>query len=171
MSGVGQKAFIAELMPRHPLYVDMLPDDAKAAIGIVHPNTRPAYNLLLEEGLRYKGYVDIFDGGATLQADIENLRAIKESQILTVQVVESIPLSSGDEPYIVANDNYENYRAILVYSQPHQNMLQLTKEQANQLNVENGSLVRVLSVQVKQISSPEVVNKLKATEYLRMAVN
>ncbi|MCA4216519.1 arginine N-succinyltransferase, partial [Acinetobacter baumannii] len=93
------------------------------------------------------------------------------SQILTVQVVESIPLSSGDEPYIVANDNYENYRAILVYSQPHQNMLQLTKEQANQLNVENGSLVRVLSVQVKQISSPEVVNKLKATEYLRMAVN
>lgn len=66
LSGIGQKAFIAELMPRHPLYVDMLPDDAKAAIGIVHPNTRPAYNLLLEEGLRYKGYVDIFDGGATL---------------------------------------------------------------------------------------------------------
>lgn len=56
---MGQKAFIAELMPRHPLYVDMLPDDAKAAIGIVHPNTRPAYNLLLEEGLRYKGYIDI----------------------------------------------------------------------------------------------------------------
>jgi arginine N-succinyltransferase len=58
-----------------------------------------------------------------------------------------------------------------VYSQPHQNILQLTKEQANQLNVENGSLVRVLSVQVKQVSSPEVVNKLKETEHLRMAVN
>lgn len=58
-----------------------------------------------------------------------------------------------------------------MYSKPHQNILQLTKEQANQLNVENGSLVRVLSVHVKQVSSPEVVNKLKATEHFRMAVN
>ncbi|MBE2172460.1 arginine N-succinyltransferase [Acinetobacter oleivorans] len=171
LSGVGQKAFIAELMPRHPLYVDMLPDDAKAAIGIVHPNTRPAYNLLLEEGLRYKGYVDIFDGGATLQADIENLRAIKESQSVAVKIEQPEHIALSDEAYIVANDDYENYRAILVYSKPHQNILQLTKEQAKQLNVENGSLVRVLSVQVKQVSSPEVVNKLKATEYFRMAVN
>lgn len=171
LSGVGQKAFIAELMPRHPLYVDMLPDDAKAAIGIVHPNTRPAYNLLLEEGLRYKGYVDIFDGGATLQADIENLRAIKESQSVAVKIEQPEHIALSDEAYIVANDDYENYRSILVYSKPHQNILQLTKEQAKQLNVENGSLVRVLSVQVKQVSSPEVVNKLKATEHFRMAVN
>ncbi|NUF39129.1 arginine N-succinyltransferase [Acinetobacter lactucae] len=171
LSGVGQKAFIAELMPRHPLYVDMLPDDAKATIGIVHPNTRPAYNLLLEEGLRYKGYVDIFDGGATLQADIENLRAIKESQSVAVEIEQPENIAVGDESYIVANDDYENYRAILVYSKPHQNILQLTKEQANQLNVENGSLVRMLSVYVKQVASQEVVNKLKATEHFRMAVN
>ena len=171
LSGVGQKAFIAELMPRHPLYVDMLPDDAKAAIGIVHPNTRPAYNLLLEEGLRYKGYVDIFDGGATLQADIENLRAMKESQSVAVQIEQPENIAVGDESYIVANDDYENYRAILVYSKPHQNILQLTQEQAKQLSVENGSLVRVLSVQVKPVSSPEVANKLKETNHFQMAVN
>ncbi|KJH64998.1 arginine N-succinyltransferase [Acinetobacter calcoaceticus] len=171
LSGVGQKAFIAELMPRHPLYVDMLPDDAKAAIGIVHPNTRPAYNLLLEEGLRYKGYVDIFDGGATLQADIENLRAIKESQSVVVQIEQPENIAVGDEPYIVANDDYENYRAILVYSKPYKEELQLTKKQAEQLNAESGCLVRVLSVQAKHVSSPEAVNKLKETDHLRMAVN
>ncbi|WP_426452902.1 arginine N-succinyltransferase [Acinetobacter sp. KB005] len=171
LSGVGQKAFIAELMPRHPLYVDMLPDDAKAAIGIVHPNTRPAYNLLLEEGLRYKGYVDIFDGGATLQADIENLRAIKESQSVVVQIEQPENIAVGDEPYIVANDDYENYRAILVYSKPHQKILQLTQEQAKQLNAENGCLIRVLSVQGKHVSNPKAVNKLKETDHLRMAVN
>lgn len=171
LSGVGQKAFIAELMPRHPLYVDMLPDDAKAAIGIVHPNTRPAYNLLLEEGLRYKGYVDIFDGGATLQADIENLRAIKESQSVVIQIEQPENIAVGDEPYIVANDDYENYRAILVYSKPYREKLQLTKEQAEQLNAENGCLVRVLSVQAKQVSNPKAVNKLKEADHLRMAVN
>jgi len=171
LSGIGQKAFIAELMPRHPLYVDMLPDDAKAAIGMVHPNTRPAYNLLLEEGLRYKGYIDIFDGGATLQADIENLRAIKESQILAVKVVDSTRLNLGDEPYIVANDDYENYRAIVVYSSPYQEQLQLSAEQAQELNVENGALVRVLSINVKQVSKPKAANRSENTQYLQMVVN
>ena len=158
-------------MPRHPLYVDMLPDDAKAAIGMVHPNTRPAYNLLLEEGLRYKGYIDIFDGGATLQADIENLRAIKESQILAVKVVDSTRLNLGDEPYIVANDDYENYRAIVVYSSPYQEQLQLSAEQAQELNVENGALVRVLSINVKQVSKPKAANRSENTQYLQMVVN
>ncbi|MEQ1066140.1 arginine N-succinyltransferase [Acinetobacter sp. XH1741] len=171
LSGVGQKAFIAELMPRHPLYVDMLPDDAKAAIGMVHPNTRPAYNLLLEEGLRYKGYVDIFDGGATLQADIENLRAIKESQIATVQVVESAHLSLSDEPNIVANDDYENYRAIVVYSSPSQNQLKLSTEQAKQLNIQNGALVRVLSINVQQVSKTKTVKRLENNQHLQMVVN
>ncbi|MFH4209559.1 arginine N-succinyltransferase, partial [Acinetobacter baumannii] len=50
-------------------------------------------------------------------------------------------------------------------------LLQITKAQAKQLNVENGSLVRVLSVHVKQDSNPQIVNKLKETEHLRMAVN
>ncbi|GAA5559980.1 arginine N-succinyltransferase [Acinetobacter schindleri] len=171
LSGIGQKAFIAELMPRHPLYVDMLPDDAKAAIGMVHPNTRPAYNLLLEEGLRYKGYVDIFDGGATLQADIENLRAIKESQILTVKIVEPSHLSLGDEPYIVANDDYQNYRAIVVYSTPYQDQIQLSLEQAKELNAQNGAEVRILSINVQQASKSKAINRLENTQYLQMAVN
>jgi len=149
----------------------MLPDDAKAAIGMVHPNTRPAYNLLLEEGLRYKGYVDIFDGGATLQADIENLRAIKESQIATVQVVESAHLNLGDEPCIVANDDYENYRAIVVYTSPSQNQLKLSTEQAKQLNIQNGALVRVLSINVQQVSKTKTVNRLENNQHLQMVVN
>lgn len=149
LSGVGQKAFIAELMPRHPIYVDMLPEDAKVVIGMVHPNTMPAYNLLLGEGLRYKGYVDIFDGGATIQADIENLRAIKESLVVTVRIEQSENINLSEEPLIVANDEYENYRAILSYSQPIENILYLDAEQAKQLHVQDGSQVRLLTVNVQ----------------------
>lgn len=148
LSGTGKKAFIAELMPRHPLYVDMLPDEAKAVIGAVHPNTEPAYNLLIEEGLRYKGYVDIFDAGATLQADIENLRAIKDSHVLTVHIEQSDLIMLGDEPYIVANDDYENYRAILTYSQPDSNQVTLSIEQAHQLHVKEGASVRLLNINI-----------------------
>ncbi|PKF31803.1 arginine N-succinyltransferase [Acinetobacter proteolyticus] len=148
LSGTGKKAFIAELMPRHPLYVDMLPDEAKAVIAAVHPNTVPAYNLLIEEGLRYKGYVDIFDAGATLQADIENLRAIRDSHVVTVKVESSDQVTLGDEPYIVANDDYENFRAILIFSQPDQNQVILTTEQAYQLHVKEGASVRLLNINI-----------------------
>lgn len=153
LSGTGKKVFIAELMPRHPLYVDMLPDEAKAVIGAVHPNTVPAYNLLIEEGLRYKGYVDIFDGGATLQADIENLRAIKESHVVQVQVEQFGLITVGDEPYIVANDDYDNYRAILIYNHPEHNRVKLSQEQAHKLHVKNGDSVRVLNINIHHKSS------------------
>ncbi|MCX2958225.1 MAG: arginine N-succinyltransferase, partial [Serratia symbiotica] len=70
LSGIGQKAFIAELMPKHPLYIDFLSEDAQKVIGEVHPQTVPARRVLESEGLDYQGYVDIFDGGATLEAEI-----------------------------------------------------------------------------------------------------
>ncbi|WP_043974872.1 MULTISPECIES: arginine N-succinyltransferase [Acinetobacter] len=148
LSGTGKKAFIAELMPRHPLYVDMLPDEAKAVIAAVHPNTVPAYNLLIEEGLRYKGYVDIFDAGATLQADIENLRAIKDSHAVTVKIESSDHIILGNDPYIIANDDYKNFRALLIYSQPDTNQVKLDPEQAHQLHVKEGASARMLNINI-----------------------
>jgi arginine N-succinyltransferase len=42
LTGIGQKAFIAELMPKHPVYVNLLPVAAREAIGAVHVDTAPA---------------------------------------------------------------------------------------------------------------------------------
>ena len=39
LTGIGQKAFIAELMPRHPVYTTLLPAAARAVIGEVHADT------------------------------------------------------------------------------------------------------------------------------------
>ncbi|MEO8753890.1 MAG: arginine N-succinyltransferase, partial [Casimicrobiaceae bacterium] len=67
LTGIGQKSFIAELMPKHPVYVNLLPAVARAAIGAVHTDTLPARVMLEQEGFRYEGYVDIFDAGPTLE--------------------------------------------------------------------------------------------------------
>ena len=66
LSGVGQKVFIAELMPRFPVYTDLLPLSAQQVIAQVHPQTKPAVRVLESEGMSYQGYVDIFDAGPTL---------------------------------------------------------------------------------------------------------
>ena len=54
-------------MPRHPVYVNLLPPSARDAIGAVHADTAPARAMLEQEGFRYEGYVDIFDAGPTVE--------------------------------------------------------------------------------------------------------
>lgn len=83
------KAFIAELMPKHPIYTHFLSEEAQAVIGEVHPQTAPARAVLEKEGFRYRHYIDIFDGGPTLECDIDRVRAIRKSRL--VEVAEGQP--------------------------------------------------------------------------------
>jgi arginine N-succinyltransferase len=71
-------------MPRQPLYVAYLPDDAQAVIGQVHPRPLPARKLLEQEGMHYEGYVDIFDAGPVLQGRVSELRAVRDSVLTEI---------------------------------------------------------------------------------------
>lgn len=144
LSGVGQKVFIAELMPRFPVYVDLLPSSAQEVIAQVHPHTRPAYHVLQSEGLAYQGYVDIFDAGPSLEAEVKNLRAVKMSQQVKVKIVENPQLTLIDN--LIANDQYQQYRVILSKNIIEQGEIQLNDEQAQALGVKQGSWVRVISL-------------------------
>lgn len=70
--------FIANLMPKYPIYARLLPPAAQAAIGRPHRDGERAFALLAEEGFRYEGYVDIFDGGPTVVAYVDDLKAVKD---------------------------------------------------------------------------------------------
>ncbi|MBF7685648.1 arginine N-succinyltransferase [Acinetobacter sp. B10A] len=149
LSGVGQKVFIAELMPRFPVYVDLLPKDAQDVIGQVHEQTRPAYRLLETEGLKYQGYIDIFDAGPTIEANIEDLRAVRDSQQRHVKVDE-IATSLDKVRVMVANDHYENYAALLLDAYVDAQYIYLTQVQATQLNVDSNSQVRILPLNTEE---------------------
>ncbi len=76
--------FIADLMPKHPVYVAMLSDSARSAIGVPHPSGRAAMRMLEAEGFAYEGYLDIFDGGPTMTARTDQVRSIAEARCDTV---------------------------------------------------------------------------------------
>lgn len=76
--GTTGNQFIADLGPRAPIHVNMLSEAAQQVIGGVHDDGRKALSLLLEEGFRDEGYVDIFDAGMTMIATIDDLRAIRD---------------------------------------------------------------------------------------------
>ena len=81
------KRFIADLMPKHPIYVSLLPEPARAAIGQVHELTRPALGLLHSEGFSLSGTVDIFDAGPVLSCPLDQIRAVRESRVAAVAAV------------------------------------------------------------------------------------
>ena len=72
--------FIADLMPKHPIYTAMLSETARAAIGLPHPSGRAAMRMLENEGFRFENYVDIFDGGPTMMTQTDSVRTIREAR-------------------------------------------------------------------------------------------
>lgn len=143
LTGMGQKSFIAELMPKHPLYTDLLSPQARAVIGEVHPQTAPARSLLETEGLRYQGYVDIFDAGPTLEGEVDQLRAVKESQLLALTIAPR-ETSEDDNFYLVANENYADFRATIVMAGADIASLSLDARTAEALGVSAGAPIRAV---------------------------
>ncbi|CEN66102.1 arginine N-succinyltransferase [Klebsiella pneumoniae] len=110
LTGTGMKTFIAELMPAYPIYVSLLPENARAVIGEVHANTSPARAILEKEGFSWRGSVDIFDAGPVLEAETDAIRAVSESQFIPALQLKA----SGSSPLIVANNQFAQFRAVLL---------------------------------------------------------
>lgn len=79
--------FIADLMPKHPIYTAMLSESARAAIGVPHPNGRAAMRMLENENFSYDGYVDIFDGGPTMIAKTDKVTSVRNAKIDTITAI------------------------------------------------------------------------------------
>lgn len=112
---IGKKSFIAELMPRYPLYVAYLPPEAQQVIGQVHADTAPARRLLEQEGMRYSGYVDIFDAGAVLQARVSELRAVRESRLVRLATMDDVRIEGQQKQrLLIANTRLSDFRVTMI---------------------------------------------------------
>lgn len=113
IGGARNRTLIVELMPHYPVYVPLLPGDAQAAMGQIHPDGELAFNLLTEEGFEADDYIDIFDGGPILQAHKNSLRTFtgslpRRAQLATGATAEPTVM------YAVAASNEQDFRAITV---------------------------------------------------------
>lgn len=147
LTGIGQKSFIAELMPRHPVYVNLLPPTAREAIGMVHADTEPARAMLEQEGFRYEGYVDIFDAGPTLECFRDNIHAVRQSQVVPVTLEEEDPVPDSltdDILWLVCNRHFADFRAIVVSAPPRTDRFPLLPYAAAALRIGEGDTVRVV---------------------------
>lgn len=97
--------FIADLMPKHPVYIAMLPETSRTVIGVPHPSGRAAMRMLENEGFAYENYVDIFDGGPTMTARTDAVASIANARTGTITA-----LNGGADSALIATGRLADFR-------------------------------------------------------------
>ena len=99
--------FIADLMPKHPVYLAMLTDAARHVLGLPHPTGRAAMRMLEKEGFAHEGYVDIFDGGPTMAARTDQIVTIRDAMEATRAPADAVT----GETALLAAGRFDRFRA------------------------------------------------------------
>lgn len=90
------KEFLASLMPQSPLYVPLLPEAAQRAIGQLHPDGALPFAILQAEGFDGERYIDILDGGPTMEATLAALRSVRLARPLPVPTAPAAPAAPAE---------------------------------------------------------------------------
>lgn len=106
LSAATDNQFILDLMPKYPIYVDLLPKAARDVIGQCHPQGRGAFSLLKWEGFTYQRVVDIFDAGPLVTAPRDSIRTFRESRRMEVRAGDP-PVDTP--PALVANADFARF--------------------------------------------------------------
>ena len=134
--------FIADLMPKHPVYIAMLSEQARAVIGKPHPSGRAAMRMLEEEGFAWENYVDIFDGGPTMTARTDQIRSIREAQDAPlVAVDDQLGEHMGGEKMLIAHGVLAGFRAAYGWVAQRDDGVAIDPHAARLLGIETGDQV------------------------------
>jgi arginine N-succinyltransferase len=144
LTGMGHKSFVAELMPKHPLYCSFLTPEAQAVIGVTHPLTAPARRLLESEGFRYDRHVDIFDAGPTLECALTDIGAVRASRVSEVAriVARDDPALAGAPRTLIANTGLADFRLACGPAKSQGDGLAIAEDVARALHLAIGARVR-----------------------------
>jgi arginine N-succinyltransferase len=137
-NGIHGTKFIADLMPRSPIYVALLTDEARAVIGQPHPSGRAALRMLEQEGFSFDRYVDIFDGGPTVTSRTDDIRTVREASEERIAEIGE----GGSTKVLAAAGRLKRFRACCAsISKASKKGIVIDREAAELLEVEVGDTV------------------------------
>ena len=147
ISAVRGSHFITELMPQFPVYLELLPEEAKAAMGRPHDDAVAAMKLLQKEGFRYEDTIDIFDGGPVMECRREGIASISGCRAGTVESLQDTIAGDGAELCMLSNRRLQDYRLVLgPVQRTAAGSLALQRGDAESLGVREGDSVNTLAM-------------------------
>lgn len=135
--------FIADLMPRHPIYVALLPKAARETLGRPHDNAMPAFNMLLKEGFSFRGYIDVFDGGPLVDAHIDDIKTVQDSAVL--DIADIAPAGEDAPEMLIAAGRLGAFRVARAPARVVDGALVIDEAAARALKVKKGDSVRAVA--------------------------
>ena len=136
--------FIANLMPKFPIYLDLLPVAARAAVGSPHETSAIAMAMLMDEGFRFENYVDVFDAGPQVIAPLDRIRTVAESSETELTV--GSPGFFGKER-LIASTRLEGFRIVRSMAGVTDNAITLPQDVVEALGCEQSDFVRHVLVE------------------------
>ncbi|MGF1634331.1 MAG: arginine N-succinyltransferase [Phycisphaerae bacterium] len=135
-----ERRIMADLMPDHPIYIDLLPKAARFAVGACHGEAVPALRLLWSEGFRYNNRVDIFDAGPLVQANLPEIRTVSQCRHMKLAGVTDAALAL---PTHLVSNGQTDVRVVMTGVEFEGEVLKLPAEAASALQVEPGMTLHV----------------------------
>ncbi len=132
--------FIADLMPKHPVYIAMLQESAKTVIGVPHPSGRAAMRMLENEGFAWESYVDIFDGGPTMTARTDQIRSIRDATDATIDSIsDSVGEHKAGEKKLITLGRLHAFKAAYGWIDDRGGNVIIDAESARALDIATGA--------------------------------
>ncbi|MBX3429318.1 MAG: arginine N-succinyltransferase [Hyphomonadaceae bacterium] len=113
LSATTDNQFILDLMPQHPIYVDLLPQAARDVVGKCHTDGEGARRLLEWEGFAFSNVIDIFDGGPLMSVQRDHIRTLREAKRCTLAPLTRI---SHAKRALIAVPSIRNYRCVSAHA-------------------------------------------------------
>lgn len=102
---------IFDMIPKYPLYISILPKEARLAIGRVNANSLPALKMLHNEGLTFCDEVSLFDASSNILAPTQQLRSIRMASSSIVLAITKDDANLSMKPtYLLANERLKKFR-------------------------------------------------------------
>jgi arginine N-succinyltransferase len=149
---VVNKEFIGDLMPRHSIYIPLLPKEAQEVVGKVHKNTEPAVKILESEGFCFHNMVDIFDAGPIMSCPRDEIRTARESIKAPVAQITNEPIDSPR--YVISNARREFRACQCSLAFDRDGGVILTLPVAEALNANVGDNVRYATLRPEKKRQP-----------------
>ncbi|MCH1441896.1 MAG: arginine N-succinyltransferase [Rubripirellula sp.] len=138
------KQFIEEMMPQHPIYLELLEQRVREGIGKVHEETEPAVAMLKAEGFTGTDLFDIFDAGPVISAETHAIHAVKRTRSVIVGGV--VNQLVGHTTKVMVASAKEGFTSVLTEIQTEGDTIHLVSSDAKQLQVETGSACVVMTL-------------------------
>lgn len=132
------KSLLEDLLPKQSIYLNLLSDEVRACIQKPHALTQGAFDLLIKQGFHKKKWLDVFDGGPVVSANLFEIKAVREAKMHSISA-QPLPIKDS---YFISNIS-KDFRAIYDEVSVEQDQVYLSPKQKEILGVHEGQYLRL----------------------------